>query len=580
MTTFNIDGHIAKFWESYQVTENLPQSRQIIGRWRRRRTSPAAWNPEFPFQAYPQENVTSEDVKPKQMKFGVVSLSSDERVKWRRDLSGLHLKCVTIQSYPLTILHHQEDGSMKEGGVLHSLMRSLARQLNFTYSCHEVADKQWGTYSEGKWTGMIGEVLYGKADIAVAPLDITLLRSQAVDYVIPLVDSGYRMIMTRPNTQDVFWTVYTRLFPAVLWSCVVSTTALMMVLLVLAKRNNDLRRHLSFLDSFTAIVRYGCGQGNDLQLYHTSERLMAFLAQMFFKFLGAYYTCFLVSSLAAGPPEPKLVSLQDVLETSMTLGVVEGTAPVEYFKESPDHLHRKVWQSLQRKNYAAISPNLETAMRRVRTEPYVLMEWDVHLKYKYESDCQLFILPNSYFQAKSSIVLRKGSPYVALLNSVILEMLESGILEKWSREMKRKRQDQCNVEINPVEFKTNPCYICTLTSSNMNAVAHSLKKCKFYVANYVMYMYIKRSFPLFQRFSCTQESQAYLAPKKCNLSHPYYADSNRTDSVRKNGTRTLRAKRLAECTSSERGVSGIPRSADVPLEPVLMTRLPSGTNVS
>ncbi|XP_066982232.1 probable glutamate receptor [Macrobrachium rosenbergii] len=286
-----------------------------------------------------------------------------------------------------------------------------------SYSCHEVTDKQWGAFSNGEWTGMIGEVLDGKADIAVAPLDITLLRSQAVDFAMPLVDSGYKMIMKRPNAQDVVWTAYTRLFPAVIWSCVVAMAAVMMALLFLAKRSKDRRCHFSILDAFTAIVRYGCGQGNALQLQGTSERLVAFLAQMFFKFLGAYYTSFLVSSLAAGMPDPKLVSLQDVLQTSMTLGLVEGTAPVEYFRDSPDHLHQKVWQSLRRENYAAISQDLETAMRRTRSEPYVLMEWAMHLRFKYGGDCQAFILPTSYFQSRSSIALERGSPYLVLLNS-------------------------------------------------------------------------------------------------------------------------------------------------------------------
>ncbi|XP_064106803.1 probable glutamate receptor [Macrobrachium nipponense] len=480
LATYTKDGKIVNFWESFQVTENLPQSRQIIGQWWRKEALPETWRHEQSFQSRFNEGLewhrkqkappTNANSKLKVLKFGAITLSlpSEERMKRRRDLSGLHLACVTIQSYPLTILHHQRDGSMRASGVLHSLMETLATLLNFT--CHEVADKQWGAFSNGDWTGMIGEVLYGKADIAVAPLDITLLRSQAVDFIMPLVDSRYKMIMKRPNAQDVVWTAYTRPFPAVIWSCVVAMAAVMTVLLFLAKESKDRRCHFSILDAFTAIVRYGCGQGNDLQLRHTSERLVAFLAQMFFKFLGAFYTSFLVSSLAAGLPDPKLVSLQDVLQASMTLGLVEGTAPVEYFKDSPNHLHQKVWQSLQRNNYAAISQDLETAMRRTRSEPYVLMEWEMHLKFKYEADCQSFILPTSYFQSKSSIALKKGSPYAPLLNSAILEMLESGFLVKWWREKKQPRPDNCRVEIQPVEFET----ITSLMTLLMAAILTSI----------------------------------------------------------------------------------------------------------
>ncbi|XP_064106966.1 probable glutamate receptor [Macrobrachium nipponense] len=389
MATFTGDGSIMNLRENYQADANLPQITQMIGRWwtkealQQNNKSPDSlfdWPPDANFR----ETISSHGA--------MVTLQGDPSTR-RRNLTGLHLQCVTIE-------------------VICLLFRNVE-----SYSCHEVGDGQWGAKLNGEWSGMVRELLDGKADIIVAPLDMTLLRSEAVDFLVALTSGWYKMVMRRPNAQDHVWTVYTRIFSTGIWALLMAMAATMVFLFYFTMKCKHNYPRFTIVESFTAICGFACDQGTEVAFPFTSGRLMAFVIQTFFKVIGTYYTSVLVSSLAAGLPDPHLVTLRDVHEkSSLTFGLLKGMATIEYFKESPDPLHQSVWQSIRKDNFAALSPDLPSGIERVKSEPYVLMDWELRLMHRYGGDCELFFLPTSYFEVKSSFALRKGSPYVSLLN--------------------------------------------------------------------------------------------------------------------------------------------------------------------
>ncbi|XP_047488083.1 probable glutamate receptor [Penaeus chinensis] len=52
-------------------------------------------------------------------------------------------------------------------------MKQLLSAGKVIYTCHHVRDGQWGSKVNGKWNGMMKELLEGTADIAVSPMSIT-----------------------------------------------------------------------------------------------------------------------------------------------------------------------------------------------------------------------------------------------------------------------------------------------------------------------------------------------------------------------------------------------------------------------
>jgi ionotropic kainate glutamate receptor 2 len=59
---------------------------------------------------------------------------------------------------------------------------------------------QYGSeVSPGNWNGMIGEVLDGTADFAIADISITSKRASAVKFTMPWMNLGISILYTRPR---------------------------------------------------------------------------------------------------------------------------------------------------------------------------------------------------------------------------------------------------------------------------------------------------------------------------------------------------------------------------------------------
>ena len=67
--------------------------------------------------------------------------------------------------------------------ILQDILNDLQRVLNFTVTKRKPYDKQWGLLeNDGKWNGMIRELIDGDIDIVSAGLAISLERALVVDY--------------------------------------------------------------------------------------------------------------------------------------------------------------------------------------------------------------------------------------------------------------------------------------------------------------------------------------------------------------------------------------------------------------
>ncbi|XP_064115325.1 glutamate receptor ionotropic, kainate glr-3-like [Macrobrachium nipponense] len=94
--------------------------------------------------------------------------------------------------------------------------------MNFTYSIYEVCDKSYGSIINGTWTGMVGEVLYGRAHIGLGNLGANYARSHAVSFPsISTSHGGAGIIFRRPPeaAKDLL-SVFLLPFSLQVWICV------------------------------------------------------------------------------------------------------------------------------------------------------------------------------------------------------------------------------------------------------------------------------------------------------------------------------------------------------------------------
>ncbi len=118
----------------------------------------------------------------------------------------------SILEEPYLMLKTEGDnlvGNNRFEGYCKDLAELIAIQLNITYEMHIVKDKKYGgiiasnnTDGTKEWNGMVGELIRHEADIAIAPLTITSVREEAIDFTKPFMSLGISIMIKKPQKKN------------------------------------------------------------------------------------------------------------------------------------------------------------------------------------------------------------------------------------------------------------------------------------------------------------------------------------------------------------------------------------------
>merc|ERR1711915_1097203 len=87
-------------------------------------------------------------------------------------------------------------------GYLVDLLKELSKFLKFKYEIKLVDDGKYGSFDGSKWNGMMGEVISGTADIALADITMTAMREKHVDFSHPFMQVGITAIYSKSTRQS------------------------------------------------------------------------------------------------------------------------------------------------------------------------------------------------------------------------------------------------------------------------------------------------------------------------------------------------------------------------------------------
>uniref|UniRef100_A0A3Q3KAB8 Glutamate receptor n=1 Tax=Monopterus albus TaxID=43700 RepID=A0A3Q3KAB8_MONAL len=141
------------------------------------------------------------------------------------DADENHLSIVTLEEKPFVIVDnvdiltgtcmrnsvpcrkHIKDNSTLGGayikqcckGFCIDILKKIARIVKFSYDLYLVTNGKHGKKINNVWNGMVGEVVYKKAAMAVGSLTINEERSEAIDFSVPFVETGISVMVSRSN---------------------------------------------------------------------------------------------------------------------------------------------------------------------------------------------------------------------------------------------------------------------------------------------------------------------------------------------------------------------------------------------
>lgn len=95
-------------------------------------------------------------------------------------------------------------------GYCIDLLEKLAEDMGFTFDLYIVGDGKYGALSgTGRWTGLVGDLLSGTADMAVTSFSINSARSRVIDFTSPFYSTSLGILVRHRRSKSLVWVLMT-----------------------------------------------------------------------------------------------------------------------------------------------------------------------------------------------------------------------------------------------------------------------------------------------------------------------------------------------------------------------------------
>ncbi|XP_078672347.1 glutamate receptor ionotropic, delta-1-like [Branchiostoma floridae x Branchiostoma belcheri] len=409
----------------------------------------------------------------------------------RVDIRNKTFRVVTLEEEPFVFKRMTPVGVRWEGFAM-DMLTELSKLLGFKYKLYEVQDKKYGSPQEdGTWSGMIGDVMQGKADFALSAITITPQREQVVDFTKRYMDFAVGILLRKPvKKTDLF--VFLDPFHVNVWLCTIAAFILVSAVLFLLHRigtrktiddPNDgpdfnLRNTMWFV--YGSFVQ----QGGDLTIGRMPTRILTGVWWLFTLIIISSYTANLAAFLTVTRMDSPIRSFDDLAsQTEIPYGTVTDTSIAQFLASSDVETYQRLWSFMKSENNsAALVRTAQEGFQRVRKGKYAFL-WDVPvIEYEALTDknCELTTVGKSIYSKGYGIAFPSADPYRDEFTLAILQLQDSGTLDKlrhkwWPKNGKCKLdQDSASSSSSALDLDNFAGVFCVLAIGVVLACAVAL----------------------------------------------------------------------------------------------------------
>jgi len=325
-----------------------------------------------------------------------------------------NLTFVTVLSEPYLLIKDTDDDQEYEGfsvDLAAELGRELGKNLNL-----KVVDT-YGKYDEstGQWSGMIGELIGGTADMAIADLTITDNRMEVIDFSTPFMKGGITLLHKKPEQFDGSIFSFLDPFNTEVWIVIIASYIVLALLFLFPRSRYKVEPEPKNNNTASASVF-----------------LLKFITVLYTLFLLSIYVANLSRFLNPETNQYPITTAEDLAsQVHIKFGAVKSGSTEAFFKQSQESVYEKMWAQMSLNNDVFTKSNKE-GIEKVKEQngKYVFLMESTSAEYVLNRQCDLRTTGGLLNIISYGIGLPLKSSLRKQINEALLKLEADGVMNK------------------------------------------------------------------------------------------------------------------------------------------------------
>ncbi|KAL6435447.1 hypothetical protein ACFW04_005434 [Cataglyphis niger] len=331
-------------------------------------------------------------------------------------------------------------------GFCIDLLQKFSEEIGFTYELVRVEDGKWGTLENGKWNGLIADLVNRKTDMVMTSLMINSEREAVVDFTVPYMETGIAIVVAK-RTGIISPTAFLEPFDTASWMLVgivaIHAATVMILLFEWAspsgfdmKKNPSTNHRFSFCRTYWLVwaVLFQAAVHIDSPRGFTA-RFMTNVWALFAVVFLAIYTANLAAFMITREEFHEFTGVDDhrlAKPFSHKPMFKFGTIPwshtdstlAKYFKEMHSYMRAFNKSSVTEGIEAVITGDMDAFIYDGTVLDYLVAQ---------DEDCRLLTVGSWYAMTGYGLAFSRNSKYLQMFNKRLLDYRDNGDLERLRR---------------------------------------------------------------------------------------------------------------------------------------------------
>uniref|UniRef100_A0A7E4V259 Glutamate receptor 1 n=1 Tax=Panagrellus redivivus TaxID=6233 RepID=A0A7E4V259_PANRE len=301
---------------------------------------------------------------------------------------------------------------------------------------------------DGSWDGLIGYLLRGDADVAVASLTINQDRERVVDFSKPYMTTGISIMIKKPDKQEFSVFSFMQPLSSEIWMYIFFAYVGVSVVIFLVSRfspyewrveemanggftiSNDFSVYNCLWFTLAAFMQ----QGTDILPRSISGRIASSAWWFFTMIIVSSYTANLAAFLTLEKMQAPIESVEDLAkQTKIKYGIQQGGSTAQFFKHSSVQIYQRMWRFMESQVPPVFTSSYAEGIERVRNHKgryAFLLEATANEYANTRKPCDTMKVGANLNSVGYGVATPFGSEWKDLINLAILALQERGELKK------------------------------------------------------------------------------------------------------------------------------------------------------